>query len=672
MADFRVKSIDDVRAWIGPAADGRSDEDVLSAFSQATGHSPSTVAGALGYDTGGAGPWREKASSSVDSYQSNLYGVGEAVSGALGLKGPQDWMAGRRRANEFSSNVSSERAQAGGIKSSYKDVDWSSPADVGRYVGGLAVDSAPYMAEAAVGGAAGRMIIGGAGTAARTAASVGGAMVASYPSALGDVLANQREQNGQTDLGSAAALAVPYTLLNEGFGVEGRIARGRLARNTNKLLDSTDGVRGGVTRAAFTGLKTATSEGLSETGQEVLNQAGRVAVDPTASMTSSDALGRYGESFVGGAVLGGAFGAAGGGWRRSEHYEAPKPGVDTPAGANLLSAPELQLQMYGQEDGPYAGPQTQDYQVAPAQPQAGQYDMFNPNGTPTYGADNWGGDSLTKPADVMSAQRTGLRGPAQAAPEENTQPMILPHDVQGQMYRIVADKADAGQPLTPTEQHILDTYSSKPVAPAGPAPQLFVPQTVSRPGFQLDGNPTPQFDAQRPVERPDFELAPQDTSQMSLDLQPQEQAAPVQQQPRPNQKGFTNELPFVPPEAKINTPAGRQLFGLADSLRSEGYVDEATMDQVTTLLTTSKLAQASKIINQALADKKAAKATMEKAQQHADQEAAKQAEATQLANNVSTKSVEQTAKPTKISPVAPEVAASKVDKYERLIACLKG
>ena len=699
MADQRVRSIADVRAWIGPAADGRSDEDVLGAFAKATGYSPATVAGALGYDTAtGAGPWRERGSSSIDSYQANLYGVGEAVAGSLGLNGVRDAMASRRRANEFASQVSSERSQLGGLKSSYKDVDWTSPSDIGGYVGGLALDSAPYVAEAALGGVAGRMVVGGAGTAARMAAGTAGATIAGYPSAVGDVLSNQRDQNGTTDLGAAAALGVPYAALNAGLGVEGRIARGSVGRSTISALDNMGGFRGGAARAGATALATGVTEGVSETGQEMLNQAGRIAVDPTASMFSDEAVDRYKESFVGGAVLGGAFGGAGGGWRRSEGY---KPPVDAPAGANLLGQdrPEFELQSYGPADGPMPG----GYQPAPEQnyPASGglgpgwefgqQRDMFNPNGTPTYGADNWGGDSLNKPVDVMPAARTGLTGQGVVLGEEPAgivpQPLALPQNVQGDMYRRVADKADAGLPLTPTEENILNTYSSQPRA-VGPAPQFelppergpsrFAPNNDGRPLLTLNGDPTPQYEAPRPIERPAFDLEMQGIQgELDLQLRPDAPVAPQLDQSRHSQRGVTNELPFVPPEAKINTPAGRQLYGLAESLNGEGFMDEATLDQVTTLLTQSKLAKASKIINQTIADKKAAKAALQK---DLDVRTAEEAKAAELAAKaaesqqepVSKQANTSVTKADKITPVPQEKVASKVDKYERLIACLKG
>lgn len=97
-----------------------------------------------------------------------------------------------------------------------------------NYAGGLLAQSAPYLAEAAVGGIAARGLmtgtraaLAGAQTAqaaqqARRALNIGstvGAGVASYPSAVGDVLSAQREEGGE-DLGSAlpclAACLTPH------------------------------------------------------------------------------------------------------------------------------------------------------------------------------------------------------------------------------------------------------------------------------------------------------------------------------------------------------------------------------------------------------------------------------------------------------------------------------
>lgn len=136
MPRISVRSIGDIRNILGDSAKDWTDEDVLGAFSSATGVAPADLANRLGYDTeGSAGPWMEKGSAGVDAAQASLYGVGEAFADAAGLGSARDFFAGRRRANNFASQVSSGRATSGGIPDSYKDVD-----GIGsglRYVGGL-------------------------------------------------------------------------------------------------------------------------------------------------------------------------------------------------------------------------------------------------------------------------------------------------------------------------------------------------------------------------------------------------------------------------------------------------------------------------------------------------------------------------------------------------------
>ncbi len=274
------------------------------------------------------GQWGNRLGASIDSYQANLYGVAEAATGAR-------WATEGRESNEADAEYQREMARRQGAVSSYKDV--GSVGDAANYLGGLAVDSAPYLAEAAVGGLVGRGLAFGAraaGSAARemgmvaaergAATQVGryglaGGAVASYPSSVGDVLNSQREETGgRMDLLSAAGLGVPYAALNA-VGVEGALARGGMTRNAMRALDEAQGFSGAAKRGATSAGVSALQEGASETGQELLNQVGRNAVNSNAGYTSDAALDRYGESFVGGAALGGLFGAAGG-WRPSQEY----------------------------------------------------------------------------------------------------------------------------------------------------------------------------------------------------------------------------------------------------------------------------------------------------------------------------------------------------------------
>jgi hypothetical protein len=281
---------------------------------------------AADYDT--SGQWANRIGASVDSYQANMYGLAEAMG--------SDWAGEQRQKNEAEAEYQREVARRRGAISSYKDV--GGVGDAVNYVGGLAVDSAPYLAESVVGGGLAGLAARGLGLAGRAAvntARTAGGVAASYPSAVGDILSNQREQADRTDLGAAGLLGVPYALANA-VGVGGALSRGTLARSGGRYLDELSGFSGGVARAGATGVRTGLVEGASETGQEVINQAGRNAVDPNAGYLGDEAVDRYKESFVGGAALGGLFGGGAGGWRRSENYQAP--------GANEAPPPPRQQQ----------------------------------------------------------------------------------------------------------------------------------------------------------------------------------------------------------------------------------------------------------------------------------------------------------------------------------------
>ena len=328
-----IRSITDLRRQAGADWQDSSDEDLISAYAENVGLDPVEVATKLGYDPGSGGKNAKRLSASVDRYQAGLYGLGEELAGAAGLEGVRNTLAGRRRANELQADVASSRARMMGAIDSYKDV--GGVGDAADYVVGLGIQSLPYLGEAAAGGIGARAAMSGTRAALRGAVEAGdevaakvarsslnrgsllGGATASYPSATGDVLQSQREQSGEADLGSAAALGVPYAALNM-VGLEGAAARAGLFRNTTRSLDELGGVRGGLARAGATGLRVGVTESLAETGQEGINQLGRMVVDPNEAFLSDAAKGRFAESAVGGFALGKVSGAALGGWRRSE------------------------------------------------------------------------------------------------------------------------------------------------------------------------------------------------------------------------------------------------------------------------------------------------------------------------------------------------------------------
>jgi len=312
-----------------PDAKDASDADIVDWFAKTTGTSVLDAANSLGVGNPNRGVTGQQFSSSIDRYQAGLYGVGEAVTKAAGLNKTSSWLEDQRRTNEMEADVAEARAKAKGAVTEWKDVQ--GVGDFGSYAKNLAIQSAPYAAEALTGGLIARGVMSGtraalAGAktaeealAAKKALDLGstvGGVAASYPSAVGDILSNQREQSGKTDLLAAGALAIPYAGLNA-LGVDTALMRGSAFKNTINLLDRPGGLLGAAARTTATATGVGLKEGISETGQEVLNQAGRMAVDPNATLTDPEALERYKESFIGGATLGGLMGGGLGGWRRS-------------------------------------------------------------------------------------------------------------------------------------------------------------------------------------------------------------------------------------------------------------------------------------------------------------------------------------------------------------------
>jgi hypothetical protein len=260
-------------------------------------------------DTPRAGDLTRLGTAWGDRVPAGLYGIGEA----MGLP-----LQEQRLANQFENQETMRRFYQTNPNEpqSYKDI--SGVGDVGRYAKGLLIDSSPELVTGLVtGGVAGGVY--GLGGLGRTVAGA----AANAPSALGDILQNQREAGGRTDLASAALLTIPYAAADM-VGLEGAVARGSMMRTGLKRLDDMQGLKGVAARTSANVAMNAPIEGGSETFQEMVNQAARAGINPSERMFSPEALDRYGESFVGGAVLGGGVSGAMGGWRRSEGYQAPQ------------------------------------------------------------------------------------------------------------------------------------------------------------------------------------------------------------------------------------------------------------------------------------------------------------------------------------------------------------
>lgn len=334
------RSIADIRKANG-GLENLTDEDILqSTFQNYKSYYPSldAYAAEIGYGGAGRGLAGSRVSAGIDQYQANLLGLGGAIARGVGATDTAAAFDTRREANESAAAYAAQRARdLGGIED-FRDVT-----GVGtglNYIGGLAAQSLPYAGEAVVGALSGGTTL--AGTAARiglsrAAARQAGAVAASYPSAVGDILSAQRDAGGE-NLSSAALGGIPYAGLNV-LGLEGQIARGM------RPLIRTEG---GFGRRLAVGVPTsALGEGLSETGQEVINQyAGRMAVDPNETLFNEAANKRYLDSFVGGATLGGLFGGVGG-LRSSRPEEGAidltQPDTPTPLGKSITGTDPASL-----------------------------------------------------------------------------------------------------------------------------------------------------------------------------------------------------------------------------------------------------------------------------------------------------------------------------------------
>ena len=238
----------------------------------------------------------------MDRTEGSLYGVGEAFGLPLG---------DQRRANQAEADASMQRYyKETGAPRNFDEVQFGR--NFGQYVGGLAVDSAPVMAGIAAGG-----LVGGPA----------GAMAVGTAFGTGDVLDNQREQGGSTNLGTALPLGMAYGAADSMLGVGGMLARRSLGTGIRSLdragvdlLDGMSGVRGAAARMGATALKTGAVESGSETFQEGMNQLGRMSVDPTESFYNERSAENFKESAIGGGLLGGLIGGTAGGWTRSKEF----------------------------------------------------------------------------------------------------------------------------------------------------------------------------------------------------------------------------------------------------------------------------------------------------------------------------------------------------------------
>lgn len=337
----KIRNLDELRAWYGKDGEGLSDEDMLRGFARITEQDEHDLGMSLGYDPGAGGKNAKRAGASIDNYQAGLYGTGEAIAGGLGLKGPEKWLREGREQNEYQAGVASRRAHMLGAVDKFSDVH--SASDLGDLALGGAIQSVPYGLELAAGALTGGVTVPetlGRMAVSRGVARTAGGFAAAYPSSTGDILQNQREQSGTTDLPTALGLAIPYDALNLAGGIEGTLVRGKMLRSGVKALDDMSGVKGALARSGTTALKTGLTEGATETGQEFMNQFGRMAVAPDETFFNPRSNEAFRESFGVGALLGIAASGPTGGMRSEQWHEARKKELaDKRNAVDLLATP---------------------------------------------------------------------------------------------------------------------------------------------------------------------------------------------------------------------------------------------------------------------------------------------------------------------------------------------
>lgn len=309
--------------------DGLTDEEIVQAthpLYQRYYPSMDDYAGAIGYAGAGRGKNASRMSSAVDTYQANLYGVAEATAKKAGLPDSvASWGRTNRESNESAAGYANARAKELGAVDDWRDI--AGPRDAADYVTGLAINTAPQMGAMATGAAVGGLVTRNPFGAMAGAAAVG------YPSNVGQILQEQREQNGQMDILSAGALAVPYTAIDTLTGAGGmvsRVAGGQMRK----------AAAGGLAKRVAKGVATgAVEEGAGELAQTGLEQVGRMAVDPSETFLNEGSAKRMVDATVGGAALGGVFGGAGGVRRaKPAASDTTAPVDDTPGASTDILA----------------------------------------------------------------------------------------------------------------------------------------------------------------------------------------------------------------------------------------------------------------------------------------------------------------------------------------------
>jgi hypothetical protein len=138
-----INTLNELRAWAGPEWAGDSDESIMAMYSRVHKVDPGMVANTLGYDPGVGSLSRERVSSAIDNYQSNLYDTGRGLAKGLGADKIAGWMDRQRADNKFQADVASSRSQALGGIDRWNDVHHAE--DFFNYAGGWGIEASPFL-----------------------------------------------------------------------------------------------------------------------------------------------------------------------------------------------------------------------------------------------------------------------------------------------------------------------------------------------------------------------------------------------------------------------------------------------------------------------------------------------------------------------------------------------
>jgi hypothetical protein len=412
----------------------------------------------IGYKQPGAATAQVK--SAFQQEKASLSGVGEAIADRLGLDTTAGWLRSARESGEREAASDAAIAERQGVPQTWDKVDGLGSGL--KYGLGQAASFIPMATEMAAGSLATGGLYPELRLALKAAQATGdtrraaeitaqlnrvreaGAAAGTYPSMVGQNLQAQRQQNGDTDLTSAAGLAIPEAALNM-VGPAGRAIADRAlpyARAAER-----DGVTGFATRVMANSVADAGVQGAAMGGQAALEEGARASVDPNYQL-DDQAKERIGGAALGGAVVGGFFGAIHGLHRPMDNPVGDKR---TPYTEDTQAPPEPPSTLL-------QGDKTGTTSVAPPMPETPASppapDAAIESGAIAKANENQPPPQPPKPEDLARAHYQQMIADAQAKgiPVKNKPAMDAYMDLRAAMAK-AADNPDPNHPthITPDD-----------------------------------------------------------------------------------------------------------------------------------------------------------------------------------------------------------------------------